>query len=154
MRLSSCPPWSQADTHKEDQTSLCVPTRPTQELMSRTLKHTLCYKSVAPIFMGGGGSPYPMVLIFKFFMLCGHLPVDCTVVHCSLIHTLIIHTLCALLCHTFKHFCSLLVIRSCHALSDVYCTSTPLMFMHFLIITCSPAPGCDLVTFVLVLQLL
>ena len=27
---------SQADTHKEDQTSLCVPMRPTQELLSGT----------------------------------------------------------------------------------------------------------------------
>ena len=95
-----------------------------------------------------------MVLILKLFMLCGFLAFDCTVLHSSSIHALVIHTLYALLCHTFKHFCSLLLIRSCHALSDVYHTSTPLMFMYLLIITHSPTPGCDLVNFVLVLQLL
>ena len=153
MRLSTHLQWSQVDTCKEDQTSLCIPTRPTQELSSRTLKHTLCYKSVAPIFMQGG-SPYPTVLIFKFFMLYDHLAVDCTVLLCSSIHALVIHTLYALLCCTFKHFCSLLLIRSFHTLSHMYRTSTSLMFTHFLIIMCSPAPGCDLVTFVLVLQLL
>ena len=89
-----------------------------------------------------------MVLILKFFILCGHLAVDCTVLHCSSIHTLVIHTLYTLQCHIFKHFCGLMLIRSCHVLSDVYRTSTPLMFMHLLIIMHSPTPGCDLVTFV------
>ena len=31
---------------------------------------------------------------------------------------LVIHTLYTLLCCTFKHFCSLLLIKSCHVLSD------------------------------------
>ena len=54
-RLSEATPrclWFQVDTLKEDQTSLCVPTRPAQELSSRIQKEKLpyCYKSLAPIF--------------------------------------------------------------------------------------------------------
>ena len=63
-RLSETTPcclWSQVDTRKEDQTSLCVPVRPTQELSSRTQreKMSVLLQECSTHFYVGEGDPTP-----------------------------------------------------------------------------------------------
>ena len=107
-----CHHWSQVDTCKEYQTSLSIPTRPTQELSSRTQKLPFCYKSVTPNFMLGGG-PYPTVpcfnLEFLHFMVISLLLV--LFINSHVVDLLTVFTCqCVIL---FRHFCSFLLMM-CH----------------------------------------
>ena len=61
---------SQIDTCKEDETSLCIPMRPTYELFNGTQLNLLyCYKSVACIFTWGRETPtHTFTHIWTFYV--------------------------------------------------------------------------------------
>ena len=71
-RLSEATPyclWSQVDTCKEDQTSLCIPMRPTYELSNGTQPLLLPQECSTHFYMGEG-DPYPYsVFEFSWFEL-------------------------------------------------------------------------------------
>ena len=98
--------WSQVDTCKEDQTSFCVPMRPTQELSNETQPSILLQECSTHFYMGEG-DPYPQYHFWTFHAC-----------HACNGHSLLLFAI--------SHACYLLMVLPC--LSTLYCLSMFIVF--------------------------
>ena len=128
-RLSEATPrclWSQVDTCKEDQTSLCIPIRPTQELSRRTQREKLlyCYKSVAPIFTWGRETPPHSTMHYFQTFHCFSCLLQLFALYCLSIH------MCDLLIGLSRISVLYAFFASFGCVVSMFLTFTPLMFTH------------------------